>query len=106
MRDSGTTRRARFVLKSSLRLGYARVTRVTLRFSAHASQRMKSRRITQAEVEEALADPGRVRYPSADYPSERLVILGDTSAGRRLKIVVPVDDNETVITVADRDSGG
>lgn len=67
---------------------------------------MQRRRITEVEVEEALADPGRVRYPSADYPEERVVILGDTQGGRRLKIVVPADDNETVITVADRDSGG
>ena len=67
---------------------------------------MESRQIKEAEVEEALADSARITYPSADYPDDRLVITGETRAGRRLKIVVPVDDNEMVITVADRDSGG
>jgi uncharacterized DUF497 family protein len=76
---------------------------VAVRLSWHASQRMARRRISQEEVEQVLANP-ETSYPSADYPEERLVILGSTDTGRRLKVVVPVDDNEMVITVADRDS--
>lgn len=79
---------------------------MAVRLSLHARRRMEARGITQAEVEEALADAGRTTYSSADYPDDRLVILGETEAGRRLKIVVPQDDNEMVITVADRDREG
>ena len=67
---------------------------------------MAQRGISTTEVEEAVADPGRTTFPSADLPQERLVILGETKAGRRLKLVVLADDNEFVITVADRDSEG
>lgn len=84
----------------------ARVAVVTVRCSGHARRRMAQRGITATEIEEAAADPSRTTFPSAELPQERLVILGETRAGRRLKLVVLADDNEFVITVADRDSEG
>lgn len=69
----------------------------------HAVRQMQRRGIVKAEVLEALAEP-ETTYPSEDYPDHRLVILGSTVAGRRLKVVVSRVDPEHVITVADRDS--
>ena len=75
--------------------------RSALRFDRHALARMAGRRIAATEVAEALADR-ETSYPSRRRP-DRLVILGRSSAGRRLKIVVEVADERYVWTVADRD---
>lgn len=75
-----------------------------MRFDPHARRRMAERRITQAEVAEALA-ARETSYPSQRRP-HRLVVLGRTAAGRRLKVVVLAVDEEFVITVADRDQEG
>lgn len=63
---------------------------------------MAQRGITRQEIDEALGNR-HTEYPSQDFP-DRLVILGGTNSGRRLKIVVLKDDQGYVITVADRDS--
>ncbi len=76
---------------------------MTLRFSGHAKRRMASRRITAEEIADALAVP-ETTHPARDNPNEATVVFGRTSSGRRLKVIVRVDDNEYVITVADRDS--
>jgi hypothetical protein len=68
----------------------------------HAIKRMRQRDITRAEIQEALADRGKVTHPSEDHP-DRVVILGRTEAGRPLKVVVDRLDHEHVITVARRD---
>jgi hypothetical protein len=70
--------------------------------SVHATRRMKQRNITRAEVVEALQHADTT-YPSEDYPDERIVVLGHTLSGRRLKIVTEAHNRECVITVADRD---
>jgi uncharacterized DUF497 family protein len=75
---------------------------VTLRMSGHAQRRLAERGITLEEAQEAV-DGREIAYPSEEYPDERVVILGRTSAGRRLKVVVSAADNDVVITVADRD---
>jgi hypothetical protein len=62
---------------------------------------MAGRRITAGEVAEALA-ARETSYPSRRKP-DRLVVLGRTDSGRRLKIVVLVADEQFVVTVADRD---
>ena len=62
------------------------MVRPLLRFDQHALSRMSGRGITALEVAEALADR-ETSYPSRRRP-DRLVILGRTAAGRRLKIVV------------------
>lgn len=71
-----------------------------MRFSHHAQQQMARRHIEVAEVEEAL-DNRETSY--AGRPAARMVVLGRTSAGRRLKVVVAGD---VVVTVADRDEEG
>jgi hypothetical protein len=58
---------------------------------------MARRRITAEEVDEALANQ-ETSYPGR--PADRVVVLGRTHAGRRLKIVVVGD---VVVTAADRD---
>ncbi len=76
-----------------------------MRFRYHATRRMALRKITASEVAEALANP-TTTYPSRDPGDEaRTVVLGVTTAGRRLKIVVVTDDPDTVVTVMDRRSG-
>jgi len=72
-----------------------------LRFDPHALNRMAGRRITAVEVAEALGDR-ETTYPSRRRPG-RLVVLGCTWAGRRLKIVIEAADERFVWTVADRD---
>jgi hypothetical protein len=72
-----------------------------LRFDRHALNRMAGRRITAVEVAEALGNR-ETSYPSRRRP-ERLVVLGHTAAGRRLKIVIEAADERFVWTVADRD---
>ena len=76
--------------------------RFVLFLSVHAVRQMKRRNITRAEVVEAIEQPDTT-YPSEDYPGERIVILGRTLSGRRLKIVTEAHNRECVITVADRD---
>ena len=71
-----------------------------MRFSRHARQQMERRRITAAEVAEALWNR-ETSY--AGRPETRTVVLGRTSGGRRLKVVVA---GEVVVTVADRDEEG
>ena len=61
---------------------------------------MTRRRVTPAEVEEALAAP-ETSYPGR--PETRTVVLGRTSDGRRLKVVMAGD---VVVTVAGRDEEG
>lgn len=77
------------------------MVRPLLRFDQHALARMAGREITSFEIAEALADR-ETTYPSRRRP-DRLVILGRTAAGRRLKIVVEAADERFVWTVADRD---
>ncbi len=58
---------------------------------------MARRRITAEEVAEALENP-QTSYPGR--PEGRLVVLGRTNDGRRLKVVLAGD---VVVTAADRD---
>jgi hypothetical protein len=74
----------------------------SLRFTAHARRQMERRSITATEVDEALA-AAETSYPSAQHPDTRLVVLGTTNTGRRLKVVVAQDDPHYVITAAARD---
>ncbi len=62
---------------------------------------MEVRRIEAREVNEALGNP-ETSYDSR-YRPDRRVVLGRTTGGRRLKIVIIKDDPAMVITVADRD---
>ena len=73
-----------------------------LGLGTHARRRMRQRGITETEIEEAL-EAVEAKFPADEYPDERIVIFGSTSAGRRLKIVVESSDDRYVITVADRD---
>lgn len=73
-----------------------------LGLSPHARKQMAVRDISETEIEDALKHETH-RYPSDDFPEERVVILGTTGYDRRLKIVVEATDTEYVITVADRD---
>lgn len=66
-----------------------------LRLSAHARRRARRWSLTAEEVDEALTN--RELERPGDQPG-RLVVMGVTSAGRRLKVVVPVDDQWFVIT--------
>jgi Domain of unknown function (DUF4258) len=68
-----------------------------VRFSHHARQQMSRRRISADEVSAAVAHP-ETSY--AGRPEGRVVVLGRTTAGRRLKVVLAGD---VVVTVADRD---
>jgi hypothetical protein len=58
---------------------------------------MSRRTISADEVSEAVANP-ETSY--AGRPEGRVVVLGRTTAGRRLKVVLAGD---VVVTVADRD---
>lgn len=64
---------------------------------------MAERGITEAEIEEVLANPA-VTSPSRDAPG-RIVVRGKTSQGRGLMIVVAANDPEFVITAASLDEG-
>ena len=72
-----------------------------LRPTHHAVQQMAARGISLDEVAEALENP-ETTYPSPRR-DDRLTILGRTSEGRRLKVVVPLAEPDVIITVADRD---
>ena len=78
------------------------VTAVPWFLELHCLDRMRTRNITRDEIEEALTNP-ETTYRSEDYPDERIVILGRTLAGRRLKVVVDADDTQHVWTACDRD---
>lgn len=69
--------------------------------SAYVRRRMAQRNITEAEIDEVLSKPD-VSYSSETH-ADRTVVLGRTSTGRRLKVVVLTADAEHVVTVADRD---
>ena len=70
--------------------------------SLHAARQAARRGITLAEIDEALT--GRsTSYRSRQAP-DKLVVLGATHSGRRLKIVVLVANPSFIVTVADRDS--
>ena len=71
--------------------------------SLHAVGRIRERGISRDEVVEALYQGRETVYPSADDP-DCSVVLGSTSAGRRLKIVVQTDDQNYIVTAADRDA--
>ena len=61
---------------------------------------MERRGVAVTEVQEAIDNAGTT-YPSKEHP-DRLVVLGSTTNGRRLKVVVRLQDRSYVITVADR----
>lgn len=72
--------------------------------SPYLRGRMQQRGIEDWEIDQVLASlDSCITYPSAQ-DAARTVILGRTLSGRRLKIVVLTDDNEEVITVAERDN--
>ncbi len=58
---------------------------------------MVRRRISADEVHDAVANP-ETSY--AGRPADRVVVLGRTTDGRRLKVVLA---GEVVVTAADRD---
>jgi hypothetical protein len=66
---------------------------------------MVVRSITEDEVEEARRIRGVTVSESARPPhtGEVLVIRSTLASGRRIKVVVPADDESFVITVADQD---
>ena len=68
----------------------------TIRFSRHARERMRERRIAAREVEEALAS-ALITTPGKS--SDRVNRWGVTGRGRRLRITQPADDPDYVITV-------
>ena len=65
------------------------------------ARRMATRRISVAEIEQVLAAQ-EMTYTSRTH-ADRTVILGRTSVGRRLKVVVLTNRPDYVVTVADRD---
>ncbi len=67
--------------------------------SVHALRQMQRRQISREEVEQALGNPGAVRYASGEDPSAT-VVRSESEAGRRLKVVVRTDDHDYIITVA------
>lgn len=69
----------------------------------HALGRMESRGITRAEIEQGLTRRETVYVSPED--SSSTVILCSTDAGRQLKVVVDTNDEEYIITVADRGEG-
>ena len=68
-----------------------------MEFKRHALRRMRLRRVEMAEVAEALLHHEETRV-SSEYP-DRLIVFGTTAGGRRLKIVLTVDE-QVVITVS------
>ncbi|MGH9039575.1 MAG: DUF4258 domain-containing protein [Acidimicrobiia bacterium] len=71
-----------------------------LHFSRHALRRMAGRHISPAEVEEAWASRNTTYARLVQRAKHRLVILGTTAGGRRLKVVVLARDERHVVTVA------
>jgi len=76
-----------------------------LQFSRHATRRMVGRHISPAEVEEAWTSRDATYAVLGPKAGRRLVILGTTASGRRLKVVVLARDERFVVTVADREGG-
>jgi hypothetical protein len=72
--------------------------------NVHALKRMEQRGISRSEVLQALTRRETV-YVS-DEDASRTVILGSTSEGRRLKVIVESDDEQCVVTVSARDEEG
>jgi uncharacterized DUF497 family protein len=73
-----------------------------MRYSRHAIEQMAERAISAHEVEEAVANP-ETTYTQSKPDDDRLIILGTTAMGRRLKVVLRAADPDFVITTADRD---
>lgn len=65
-------------------------------YSAHARQRMRERKISRQEVEEALAN---VYVVTPGTTPRRVNRWGRTSVGRRLRITMYEDDPRFIITV-------
>lgn len=84
------------VVAAPMSVGPSTVSRVALRYSRHARERMKERRISHGEVAEASAD-ARVETPGRT-PNE-INRWGRTKDGRRLRITVRASDKEFVISV-------
>jgi uncharacterized DUF497 family protein len=59
---------------------------------------MRERGIAEAEIEEALTNT-HAKYPSEEYPEDRVVVRGTTRNGRVLKVVVEATDPEYVVSV-------
>ena len=77
-----------------------------LHFSRHATRRMESRNISPDEVAEAWTSRDATYAVLGPKAGRRLVILGTTASGRRLKVVVLARDERFVVTVADREEEG
>jgi len=75
-----------------------------LQYENHARRRMVARRVSEAEVEEAWSTRQVAAREPARPPhgGEVLVIRSTLASGRRLKVVVPADDEQFVITLADQ----
>jgi hypothetical protein len=69
-----------------------------MEYSAHAKERMADRRISKEEVEEAAA---AVYMTTPGHPTDRVNLWGKTKAGKRLRITVPRERRDFVITVAE-----
>jgi hypothetical protein len=67
----------------------------------YVARRMATRRISEEEIEQVF-EARETTYQSGTH-ANRTVILGRTSDGRRLKIVVLTARPDYVVTVADRD---
>lgn len=62
--------------------------------SHHAAQRMAERDVTEDELQQALHDQ------ESQWPGKRpdtIVVIGRTRGGRRLKIVIALDDDDPLI---------
>ena len=70
---------------------------MSIRLSSHGRRRAKRWKIAAEEIAEALLN--RESERAGEQPG-RLVVMGITSTGRRLKIVVPADDQHFIITCA------
>lgn len=75
-----------------------------MEFSGHAIDQMQERTITRVEVEEATANVQTSYASNRPGREDRTVLLGRTTTGRRLKIVVRANQPDYVVTVADRDN--
>jgi hypothetical protein len=69
---------------------------VSLRFSGHAQDRMRERRITEQEVEEALEN-SRVETPGHTF--DRVNRWGETDGGRMLRITLYHDAQDFILSV-------
>lgn len=67
-----------------------------LKYTSHARQRMKQRRISEAEVEACLQDHDLLYRDKKGNPKYDTYV-----EGRRIKVVVQKENNSVVITVED-----